>query len=83
MRHTLAWDVEDAPEKRKSEIQALLLMMTSGALAQVPGELLSHQATVTKGSACLSWESCFRQDPYAGKRRERGKDQVGSAGYVT
>lgn len=85
MRHTLAWDVEDAPEKWKPEIQALLLMRTSGALAQVLGEFLSHQAMVTKGSVCLSRESSFRQDPCAGKRMKGGggKDRVGSAGYVT
>lgn len=71
MRHTSAMensqDAGDPPGNWKSEIQALLLLMMSGAPAPVPGEFLSHQAMVTKGSVYLSWESCCRQDPYAGE----------------
>ena len=74
MRHILAVensrDVWDPPENWKSGIQALLLIMTSGAPAPAPGEFLSHWATVRKGSLYLSWESCSRQEPYAAEEEE-------------
>lgn len=75
MRHVLAvensQDVGDPPGNWKSEIQTLLLLK-SGTPVPVPGEFLGHQAMVTKGSVCLSWESCSRQDPSAGEEEAEG-----------
>lgn len=58
MKHTLAmensWDAGDPPGNWKSEVQAFLLPLTSGAPAPIPGEFLGHQAMVAKGSVYLS-----------------------------
>lgn len=76
MRHVLAvensQDVGDPPGNWKSEIQTLLLLMKPGAPVPVPGEFLGHQAIVKKGSDCLSWESCSRQDPSVGEEEAEG-----------
>lgn len=82
MRHTLAmgnsWDAGDPPGNWKSEIQALLLPKMSRAPAPVPGEFLSHQAMVAKGSVYLSWEICSKQDSYSGEEEGGSVLQVRS-----